>query len=85
MNPGELIEWMFESSREVVAKDEELWSSLLKQWVPIGSGLVHTLISIDSEQIMWMNEEGLFRARVDDVVPFEIQFNLPTVVPRRKL
>lgn len=58
---------MFESSREVVAKDEELWSSLLKQWVPIGSGLVHTLISIDSEQIMWMNEEGLFRASVDDI------------------
>lgn len=66
MVPGDLIEWVYKSSHMVVDKDEEMWSTLMHDWVPIGSGLVHTLISIDNEQITWMNEEGLFHARTDD-------------------
>ena len=49
MNPGDLIEWFYESSHEVVAEDEELWSTLIDDWVPIDSSLVHVLISIDEK------------------------------------
>lgn len=84
MVPGDLIEWFYESSREVVDRSEELWSSLLKQWVPIGSSHVHTLVSIDKEQISWLNEKGLFHARVDDVYIAPSPQNLVTVVPRTR-
>ena len=66
MVPGNIIEWVYKQTDELIAEDEMLWSSLMKRYVPIGSCHVHALISIDDERITWMNEEGLFYARVDD-------------------
>ena len=68
MNPGDLIEWTYTHNNQLVIERETLWSTLMKRWVPIGSGLIHTLISIDDERITWMNEKGLFHARVGDSV-----------------
>lgn len=66
LHPGDLIEWTYKWDGNIVAEDETLWSTPMSRWVPIGSGLVHTLISIDDEQMCWLNEEGLFYARVYD-------------------
>ena len=66
MKPGDIIEWVYKQTDKLVAEDEELWSTPMSRWVPIGSSLVHTLISINDERISWLNEKGLFHARVDD-------------------
>ena len=71
MKPGDPIEWVYKQTDELITEDEMLWSSLMKRYVPIGSDFIHFLISIDSERIVWMNEEGLFHARVDDTSTFE--------------
>ena len=85
MRPGDLIEWVYKQDGNIVLEREILWSSLMKRYVPIGSGHVHALISIDSEQITWMNEEGLFHARMDDTQPRSALFPPVPVVPREKL
>ena len=82
MIPGDLIEWTYKRNGRRVINREQLWSTLMKRWVPIGSSLVHTLVSIDGEQITWMNEEGLFRARVDDTQNAFWMSGAETVVPR---
>ena len=84
MRPGDLIEWVYKQDGNIVLEREILWSSLMKRYVPIGSGHVHALISIDSEQITWMNEEGLFRARVNDTLWTNLRCGRPTVVPRAR-
>ncbi len=66
MKPGDLIEWVYKSNREVVVSGEELWSTPLERWVPIGSEQVHLLISITDETIVWLNDKGLFHAHVND-------------------
>lgn len=66
MNLGDIIEWVYKSSNKVVDEDEELWSTLIKKWVPTGSSLTHILISIDNERICWLNEKGYFHVHVDD-------------------
>ena len=85
MVPGNIIEWVYKQTDELIAEDEMLWSSLMKRYVPIGSCHVHALISIDSERIVWMNEEGLFYARVDDTLAVVGHAWPTTVVPREKI
>ena len=82
MIPGDLIEWTYKRNGRRVINREQLWSTLMKRWVPIGSSLVHTLVSIDGEQITWMNEEGLFRARVDDTCGEGQYGEFRRVIPR---
>ena len=84
MVSGDLIEWMYEQNGELVTKDEELWSTLMIRHVPIGSTLVHILVSIDDEQIMWLNEVGLFHARVGDRWAYQNVGDILMVVPRKK-
>lgn len=81
MNPGDLIEWVYENSHKVVGENEELWSTPMKCYAPIGSSLVHIIISIDKEHIVWMNEEGLFHMRVYDVLTNERLAYANVVVP----
>jgi len=66
MKPGDLIEWMCKSNNELVISDEELWSTPMQAHVPIGSNMLHLLVSITDEHIYWFNEKGFFHARVDD-------------------
>lgn len=65
---GEIIEWVYKYTGDVVVINEHIWSTTMKQRVPIGSGLTHVLISIDNERICWLNAKGCFHARVDDTV-----------------
>lgn len=67
MVPGDIIEWVYKRSGYRVDRIEKLWSSTIKCWLPIGSSLIHVLVSIDDKQITWMNDEGLFCTRIDDV------------------
>ena len=64
MKPGDLIEWIYKSNSKVVNLNENLWSSLMKQWVPIGEKSL--LISITDVEYVWLCSKGLFRAHVDD-------------------
>lgn len=84
MVPGDVIEWVYKSSNKVVDKDEELWSSTMEQWVPIGSCFTHILISIENEQMSWLNEQGCFHARVDDVVNSDPKGTFPRVLPHMR-
>ena len=73
MKPGDIIEWTYEYNNKPVARREILWSTCMNRWAPIGSGLVHVLVSIDKEQISWLNEEGCFYARVNDTSVLPVQ------------
>lgn len=84
MKPGDIIEWVYKQTDKLVAEDEELWSTPMSRWVPIGSSLVHTLISINDERISWLNEKGLFHARVDDAKALGADFARRPVVPRAR-
>lgn len=66
MKLGDRIEWTYKRNGRLVTGREQLWSTIMNCYVPIGSSLIHTLVSIDDEQITWVNEEGCFHARVDD-------------------
>lgn len=86
MVPGDVIEWVYEDSGQIVIIIEELWSMDMNKWVSIGSDLIHMLVSIDEKRICWMNEEGLFHICVDDIALRVLP--LPTkhrIVPRKKL
>ena len=83
MRPGEIIEWAYKYSGEPVTK-EKLWSSVEDRWVPIGSELMHVLVSIDDETMTWMNEKGLFHARVDDTRRGPLRQSTAPVVPRAR-
>ena len=82
MKPGDRIKWTYEQDGSVVTENETLWSMPMKRWVPIGSALIHTLVSIDDEQISWMNKEGCFHARVDDTDPLRVWLWKGKVLPR---
>ena len=82
MKPGDQIEWTYKRNGQCVAKREMLWSSTMERYVPIGSGLIHVLVSIDSERITWMNEKRLFHARLGDTTAWSILQGHNAVVPR---
>jgi hypothetical protein len=65
MKPGDLIEWVYKRGSQPVSERERIWSTLMKNWIPIG---VHpaVLISITDEFYVWLNPNGLFHALVDD-------------------
>ena len=61
MKPGDMIEWVYKRTNElVVGSDEKFWSTLMKQWVPIGEKSL--LISITDVEYTWLCSEGLFCA-----------------------
>jgi hypothetical protein len=82
IKPGDLIEWSYRHIDKPVYPDEELWSSTEKKWVPIGSGMTHLCVSCDEETITWLNEKGLFHARVDDTRVRRCRRALKGVIPR---
>jgi hypothetical protein len=65
MKPGDLIEWVYKYNSSTVSSDEFLWSSTMKDHVPIGG--INLLVLVDENKITWVNDKGLFHARVDDV------------------
>jgi len=84
MKPGDLIEWAYKGNNELVVSDEELWSSPMQAWVPIGSNMLHLLVSITDEHISWFNEKGFFHARVDDTCSGFGSRRLWSVLPRAR-
>jgi hypothetical protein len=60
--PGDLIEWVYGRNSQPVDENEELWSTPMKRYIPIG---VHpaVLISITDESYIWLSPKGLFHAR----------------------
>ena len=82
MKPGDMIEWAYKSSGNVVTPDEELWSTPMQQWVPIGCEAL--LISITKDMYMWLSDKRLFHARVDDTVRDDRRAGDERVVPRTK-
>jgi hypothetical protein len=81
IKPGDLIEWAYRGSDELVSHDEMLWSTSLHRYVPIGSKFVHLLIAVDNDHIVWFNSEGLFHAGVDDMLCGEPPLPADLVVP----
>jgi hypothetical protein len=83
VKPGDLIEWMYHRDGRPVREDRLLWSTVEKKWVPIGSELTHLCVSCEGEIITWLNERGVFRARMDHAGLVHQQYPWqPVVVPR---
>ena len=88
MNPGDFIEWTYKSNGEVVVPNEELWSSMMRQRVPIGC-TNNLLISIyddcDARKcITWLNDKRLVHARVNDSNCAALGEMWRAVVPRAR-
>ncbi len=66
IKPGDIIEWVYKSDDSAVAVNEEVWSSINKCWCCIGSTSVHLCVAVFDETIVWINDKGLFHARVDE-------------------
>jgi hypothetical protein len=84
IKPGDLIEWAYEATDRPVSVDERLWSTPLQRYVPIGSDMIHMLVAVDSDHIMWFNSRGLFHARVDDTEPWLTRLITLEVIPRKR-
>ncbi len=65
MKPGDLIEWYYKYNNQIVAKNECIWSSIMKKYVPVGE--ISLLCHIDKDTYSWLNSKGLFHACVDDM------------------
>jgi hypothetical protein len=65
MKPGDLIEWVYQYNSHIVYNSEQIWSTPMNRWIPIG---VHPmmLISITDEFYTWLTPKGLFSVRVND-------------------
>ena len=66
LTPGDLFDWVYKSANDPVLPNEELWSSLMKQYVRIGGPEPMLCIGITDEVIVWLSAKGLFHAHVDD-------------------
>jgi hypothetical protein len=64
--PGAVIRWEYSNVDLSIGKNAIMWSTIDKRYVPIGSDMIHLCIACDGKTITWLNQEGLFRARVDD-------------------
>jgi hypothetical protein len=84
MKSGDMIEWMYKFSGMLVHKDEILWSNADGRYVPIGGEMVHFLVSVNDETYSWLNEKGLFHARVDDTEAVVAGVRVGVVVPRTR-
>jgi len=82
IKPGDVIEWIYTCDNELVVKDETLYSSIERNYVPIGSNLFHVCISIDDETYSWLNKNGLFRTRTDETTGGFGRAASTRVVPR---
>jgi hypothetical protein len=82
MKPGDLIEWVYQYNSHIVYNSEQIWSTPMNRWIPIG---VHPmmLISITDEFYTWLTPKGLFSVRVNDTCGPGTR-SMPTrpVVPR---
>jgi hypothetical protein len=65
MKPGDLIEWVYKCNSKPVHESEQIWSTPMQCWIPVG---IHPTIltSITDEFYVWLNPNGLFHARMDD-------------------
>ena len=84
MNPGDLFDWAYKYNNERVRENEQLWSSTMNQWVPIGGPEPMLCIGITDEMIVWLSASGLFHARVDDTSSRRFMANPQEVVPRAR-
>jgi len=84
MKPGDFIEWVYKNNMALVVSDEELWSTPMQAWVPVGSSMLHLLVSITDEHISWFNENGFFHARVDDTIAGPGTYRFIEVLPRAR-
>lgn len=66
MRPGDLIEWHYRKTGKLVDAYDTVWSTVLQRYVPIGSKMVHLLISVDDSTLVWLNDMGLFQAKRSD-------------------
>ena len=82
MKPGDMIEWVSKFSGELVHKRSRLWSTVEGRYVPIGSEMVHFLVSINDETFSWLNEKGLFHTCVGDTKWLVVFQGFQAVVPR---
>ena len=84
MKPGDIIEWAYKYSEDLVDEDENLWSEVEGRFVTIGGEMVHILVSINDKTYSWLNAKGLFHARVEDSLSLQPLRGGRLVVPRTR-
>jgi len=81
--PGDLIEWRYWATDRLVRPNEELYSSIENEWVPIGSNLVHMCVRCENRHFTWLNEKGAFNANYLDDRALGSRSEQPRVIPRK--
>jgi hypothetical protein len=82
MKPGDMIEWVYKFNKSPVLSSEELWSTPMQRWVPIGKPAL--LVGLTFEQYFWLLPKGLFHARVNDIRRRGRRRDWVAVVPRAR-
>lgn len=62
--PGDMIEWMYESTNDDPDKGTFLRSTLTNTWCPVSGRAL--LVTIDDEKYSCLTEHGTFSACFDD-------------------
>jgi hypothetical protein len=83
MKPGDLIEWVYQYNSQPVLENQELWSTPMQRYIPIGVQPA-VLISITDEFYSWLTPNWLFHARVDDVFAPVTRERFRRVIPRAR-
>jgi hypothetical protein len=83
MKPGDLIEWVYQYNSQPVLENQELWSTPMQRYIPIGVQPA-VLISITDEFYSWLTPNWLFHARVDDAFVPVTRERFRRVIPRAR-
>lgn len=83
IKPGDLFEFVYEHSNSFVHKDEELWSDMMKKYVPCSG--VCLCIGINQNDIHWVSNRGLFNVRPPQAFHFSRALRAWSLVVPRKI
>ena len=78
MKPGDLIKWVYVSSKKAVPY-KLMFSSTMGKWVPIEEPAL--LISIKDDVYTWLNNVGLFSAHMNDSMTYRSPENF---IPQKR-
>lgn len=71
IKPGDFVDWIYRTSRQLVSENEEIWSSTMMSFVPVGKSIIHIVVDIDDNEITWINGKGLFSSKIDSISKFD--------------
>jgi hypothetical protein len=66
IKPGDLFEWVYKYGAERIRKDENLYSTVMKKYVPCTGRCL--CVGAKGEIIYWISASGLFISHYEEIV-----------------